>query len=161
MPADPTPGQYYQIASKATGRRLSMARRGDSAAGTLHVVPHDRGLLWLVERADIGLRFSPRPWTVTSVGGTSVHWESPLRLDSNFERQVYFEPANQGDFQKWRPIPDGEGYWRLVNVATGFALDGTDRDIYTRSPNDGAFQRRAFLPEATAGEHEGFDTYHF
>lgn len=159
MPADPTPGKYYQIASKATGRRLAMASPGDSAAGTSHVVPHDHGLLWLVESADVCLRFVPRPDSVTSVGGTSVHWDNPLRLDSNFDRQVYFHSANDGAYQKWRPIPDGEGYWQLVNVATSFALDGTDSDIYTMRPNDGAFQRWAFLPEDSAGEYQHFDTF--
>jgi hypothetical protein len=77
-----------------------MASPGDQAEGTFDVVPHDHGLIWLVEKANIGLRFVPRPETATSVGGTSVHWDNPLRLDSNFEQQVYFEPANDGDHQK-------------------------------------------------------------
>jgi hypothetical protein len=43
-------------------------------------------------------------------------------------------------------FPDGTGYSELVSVATGFALDGTDRDIHSMRPNDGAYQRWGFLP---------------
>ena len=142
MPDDPTPGKTYLIASKATGRQLDWPGPDDSA-GPFQLVPHDIGFAWLVESADVGLRFVVRPESATSVGGTSVEWHK-YRLDSNFERQVYIEPANDGAYQKWRKFSDGEGYWQLINVATGYALDGTDSDIYTHEPNDGAFQRWAF-----------------
>jgi hypothetical protein len=68
-------------------------------------------------------------------------------LDSSPERQAYIHRPNEGAYQKWRLNPDGEGFFQLVSVATGFALDRTDRDIYTTQPNDdGSFQRRGFLP---------------
>jgi len=66
-------------------------------------------------------------------------------LDSNTERQVYTLPWNGGSFQKWRLYPDGEGYWRFINLATSYALDGTTRDIYTHALNDGPFQRWRFM----------------
>jgi hypothetical protein len=144
MPDDPTPGHRYYIESKATGKRLGLTAEGvhggiPAAFGLseheLHVVPTGDGgtVYWTVEGADIGLRFN-------------TEWDPNYRLDSNAERQVYFHPANDGAYQKWRPIPDGEGYWQLINVATGLALDGNPEDIYTMDPNDGAYQRWGFHP---------------
>jgi hypothetical protein len=49
------------------------------------------------------------------------------------------QPSNDGAFQKWYLLDgDDESYWSIVNVATGFALDGNmERDIYTMTRNTG------------------------
>jgi hypothetical protein len=143
-PEEPTPGGSYRIQSKATGFQLIVT--GHDAPGWDEGRPHvelnrDRdGGLWEVTSADVGLRFGTNgtfPW-----GGAGTHLGV---LDSNAERQVYILPPNDGSYQKWRPIPDGEGYWQLVNVATGFALDASEEDVYTMEPNDGAHQRWGFF----------------
>ena len=48
----------------------------------------------------------------------------------------------------WQPEPLADGYFLLTNVATGFVLDGTDRDIYTHTRNYGSFQRWGFFAAA-------------
>ncbi|HEX8645344.1 MAG TPA: RICIN domain-containing protein [Thermoleophilaceae bacterium] len=144
----PEIGREYRIQSKATGRELATPNRGGPGFWTdaPHVVPagEGEGVLWEVEDADIGYRFKtggPFRWEDME-GGQNLGG----RLDSNADRQVYAHSANEGAYQKWRLFPDGEGYWQLVNVATGLALDGTPEDIYTMAPNDGAYQRWRFIP---------------
>ncbi len=144
----PAIGQLYRIQSKATGYELKPTDRGGPGFWTdaphIMPVPDGQGAVWEVEAADIGYRFKtggPFKWedleAGTNLGG---------RLDSNAERQVYAFNPNEGAYQKWRLFEDGEGYWEVVNVATGFALDGTSEDVYTMARNDGAYQRWRFLP---------------
>ena len=130
----PSPNKNYQLVSKATGFALGVRwEEGDSwdlPDGRL-VVPSRTGDIWAIKAADIGylifLRCAPNQV-----------------LDSNAARQAYILTRNKGNYQKWRIFSDGEGYWQLVNVATGLALDGTDQYIYTLEPNDGAYQRWLF-----------------
>jgi hypothetical protein len=140
MPENPSPGGRYRLVSKATGRELIVnANLGDDEMK--HVVPtHEGGgVQWQVEGADNSIRLHTRfEWT-TRPG------DQDAALDSNPDRQVYIHRPNTGAFQKWRLNPDGEGFFQLVNMATGFALDGSAEDIFTMRPNDGAFQRWGFL----------------
>jgi hypothetical protein len=133
MPPQELPhlGVDYRIISKATRYELMVP----PFVPEIDVRPKPEGLgtPWLLLPADIGYR-------IDSWAG-----DPPSRLDSNAERQVYIHAPNEGSYQKWRLLPDGEGYWQLINVATGFALDGTSQDIYTTRPNDGAYQRWAFI----------------
>jgi hypothetical protein len=144
MPEDPTPGRRYRLVSKATGHELAICHIVTDDLASFHVVPitGGRGRIWEVESADIGVRLTTRE----AFDGELAALNGVARLDSNLERQVYAHVPNLGAFQKWRPLPDGEGFWQLINVATGFALDGSDQDIFTLRPNDGSFQRWGFLP---------------
>lgn len=82
------------------------------------------------------------PSTPPAPSATASATRATARLDSNAERQVYAFPPNDGAYQKWKLIPDSDArYWQLINVATGFALDGTLEDVYTHQPNNGAYQR--------------------
>jgi hypothetical protein len=155
-PQDPTPGNRYRIQSKATGYQLGVPGPDGHGVydGTPHIIPKfgGQGAIWEVGSADIGYRFKtnapfPRQDPFAATDGTSTVIRLDIgMLDSNAERQVYAHKPNDGNYQKWRLFRNGEGYWQLINVATGLALDGTDQDIFTMRPNDGAYQRWAFLP---------------
>jgi serine/threonine-protein kinase len=122
----PPLGEIYRIRSKATGHELSPTLGSDN-----HVRPvgPNWGAYWKLEAVDIGYRLDC----------------AEEILDSNAERQVYTLPWNGGSYQKWRIVEAGEGYWSLINLATGLALDGTSEDIYTMRPNDGDYQRWRFM----------------
>lgn len=149
---NPTPGNTYVIQSKATGFQLGVAGRDEPHENKRdpHVMVKrpGEGAVWEVEAVDLGVRLKtggPFAWADEHAGGSIPHVGA---LDSNAERQVYVHQPNDGAYQKWRLLPDGEGYWQLVNVATGFALDGNQEDVYTMQPNDGAYQRWGFYAAA-------------
>jgi hypothetical protein len=154
MPVPPTNGGRFLIQSKATGKQLALPINpggdifhpgGGGVFTEVHIVPDDRGAVWQIEFVEgyDYYRFTTEsvfPW---STGDPDSGFG---RLDSNRERQVYAHPPNDGGFQLWRPTPLADGYFLLVNRATGFALDGNNEDIYTHDVNDGNFQHWGFFP---------------
>ena len=161
MPDRPYNGGTFRIQSKATNKQLDLPVRSDSEGvfNEKHIVPRDQGVVWqiedFIEGAEHYFRFKTRsvfPWFETTDYG---------RLDSNLNRQVYAHEPNEGHYQMWQPEPLADGYFLLTNVATGFVLDGTDRDIYTHTRNYGSFQRWGFFaaaPEPFPLEVEGAST---
>jgi hypothetical protein len=117
------------MASKATGHEIAGPPRMHERN---HVIPRPPG-----EGASWGILDTEFPEIYTVVW---QDWSTWPALDSNAERQVYVVEQNGGAYQKWRFIQEDD-YWLLINLATGFALDGTTTDIYTMGPNDGSYQR--------------------
>lgn len=162
MPDQPTIGGTFRIRSKKTGKWLALPEPGEyqilgglgysEVYTKMHIVPRDqgRGVVWRIEdvftEQGAAYRFYTRglfPWFEELL---HVSGEDPEagRLDSNHDRQVYAHKLNDSPHQMWLPQPMGDGYWRLHNIATGFALDGNWEDIHTQRPNDGDYQRWGF-----------------
>lgn len=132
MAGEPPVGVWCLMRSKATRREL-WAPPLSADRNHVEAAREGDGTRWLLEPDRLGYRIRAEE-------------EYPLLLDSNHERQVYVLPPNNGSYQKWKLHADGEGFWQVVNVATGLALDGTPEDIYTMAPNDGAYQRWELIP---------------
>lgn len=97
---------------------------------------------------------APEHWHPWRLLGTDIpgcyrlvdDWDGKV-LDSNADREVYTHPSNEGNYQKWRMVDGGDGYWCLHNLSTGLALDSNgDQEAYTQRPNDGSYQRWKFNP---------------
>jgi hypothetical protein len=149
MPDAPRNGGTYLIQNKATGKQLALPN--SSIFGVFkeqHIVPHDRGAVWELEFVKVAdslhcYRFrttGPFPWSDLEDPDSDFG-----RLGSDAERRVYAHRLNDGEFQIWQLEPLTEGYFLLVNRATGLALDETNGDIYTNSPNFGDFQYWGFF----------------
>jgi hypothetical protein len=149
MPEAPRDHGTYLIQSKATGKQLALPTHDmDGVFDEQHIIPRDRGAVWEVEfflaKGFLNCyRFTtpgPFPWFDLENPNSNLG-----RLDSNHQRQVYAHQRNDDDFQVWQPTPMADGYFVLVNLATGFALDGNSGDIYTHDINSGNFQRWGFF----------------
>ena len=125
----PAVGRPYVLRNKETGHDLY--HRRDTFVG----IEHGTGgpdFWWNLDKVQFGYRL--RSWK-----------GDLLVLDSNDERQVYSIAPNSGTNQMWNIYPEDDGYYVLLNVATGLALDSNYSDVYTQQPNDGAYQRWQFI----------------
>jgi hypothetical protein len=149
MPDAPKNGGIYLIQNKVTGKQLGLP--GSSVGGVFkqhHIIPRDQGAVWELEVVSVAgfahcYRFKttgPFPW---------FDYKDPDsdfgRLESNRECQVFAHQLNDGEFQIWQPEPIADGYFTLINHATGLALNGTKNEICTTDPNFLDTQHWAFF----------------
>jgi Ricin-type beta-trefoil lectin domain-like len=129
----PALDRTYLLQNKATGFRLEVYGEADGLDAKVST-RRNGGIPWRFLGTDV-----PGCYRLVDEYTGRV-------LDSNANQQAYTLPPNDGNYQKWRMIDDGEGYWCLHNLSTGLALDSNaDEDAYTMQPNDGAYQRWSFL----------------
>lgn len=149
MPDAPRNGGIYLIQNKATGKQLGLPC--SSVGGVFkqqHIVPRDQGAVWELEVVSIAgsahcYRFKttgPFPWSDYKDPDSDF-----ARLESNRECQVFAHELNDDKFQIWQPEPIADGYFALINHATGLALHGTKSDICTTDPNFLDSQHWAFF----------------
>jgi hypothetical protein len=149
VPDAPRNRGIYVIQNKATGKQLGLPN--SSIVGVFkeqHIVPRDRGAVWELEFVTVAdslhcYRFrtaGPFPWSDLEDPDSDFG-----RLDSDPERQVYAHRPNDTESQIWQPEPLADGSFLLFNRATRLALDGTNGDIYTNSPNFNDSQHWGFF----------------
>jgi 2-polyprenyl-6-methoxyphenol hydroxylase-like FAD-dependent oxidoreductase len=97
------------------------------------------------------------PPTLGYLGGGQVvlainrggYWQCGTVIEKGTIAQVQAEglEAFRARVARAAPLlePRADGYFALVNRATGLALDGTNRNIHTKSLNLGDFQRWGFV----------------
>jgi hypothetical protein len=149
MPEEPRNGGTYLIQNKATGTQLGLPDRSMLGVFKEHyIVPRDQGAVWEIEFVTIAdcsycFRFKtvgPFPWS--NLDDPDSDFGS---LTSDLERHVYARRPSNGEFEIWQPEPGAGSYFSFVNRATGLALDETNGEIHTRSPNFHDFQQWGFF----------------
>ena len=149
MPEEPKNGGTYLIQNKASGKQLGLP--DSSIVGIFkeqYIVPRDEGAVWEIEFVSVKdhlycVRFKtvgPFPWSNSEDPDSDFG-----SLGSDPDRHVYARRPSDGELEIWRPEPKSDGYFALVNRATGLALDGTNREIHTTNPNSSDFQQWAFF----------------
>jgi hypothetical protein len=149
MPDEPMNGGTYLIQNKATGLQFGLPDR--SIVGSYkdqQIVPRDQGAVWEIEFVPTTdrshcYRFKtvgpfPGPiWKIRIlISAFSVAIQDP---PSMLARQAMLN-SRYGNRNREQMVT-----FALVIRATGLALDGTNRNIHTKSRNLGDFQRWGFF----------------